>query len=1217
MPDANVRDVTPALARRYMYHLDGLGLRPSSWSNLALPLHVLYRMHVHHAAVESHPLLDIRIPKKDAAGRLLATDDEQVPLLHAPTRQPGPVRAARDHAILSLPGLRACSRWTWMGAQAIMVSRPAAGIVGNCNRWTASGWGTGDRNTMNHPAWTRLEQRLQQLNAELFGAYQRSLQVALDLMPRAYATFWNYTDHSLTHLRKVVEIIDQLCTDSLVEQLTADEIFVLLAGAILHDIGMVTLEPLAGEDADAARRGHDVVGAEKVRQHPQRYGVPPRYADAVATLVRHHRSSDIVGTVQDQAAGTRMVRLQLLCALVRAGDELHLTQDRAPEVVIESLELSDESAKHFANCQAVTGVALRCPGEPSVVVQARVDDSLAEQGIGKIIGKVNDELTRLAPIFTKFGLPVYRAEPALNREGLVKKRVLLHLCSNLEGRTVAAISSELGEAEHEVEDAFRGLAAERLIRKVEGEAQVYAIIPRELSVFRDVATKFIGTAEDLAFLRSPYAGRAIEQLVMPELCRKYSCAYQPTEEKVRTSVLQRSPSALRLAFLATHAGHKESLISRRVLLDQLLLSGALSDVYARPEIAEGTDLAVAAGQLGRHVAQRAGPFARLISRAWTYREVPANEMLQRICGEASEEIPNELEPIRGSLQVEHPAEPAFLSLPHLMVAAYDERVPLEIASPQLKSFEVRRGDRSLVAVQGDAAESVHLRIDWNPPRPALPWPQVPCRLEVDEAQGSCRIIVKPDAGFEDEEFPFRMEVEADASGCPNKMSPRLDHCGPMPCGAWLQRLKLERLLADRGRCTVEVLTAGGEPTRTEWDAKTGEVPEGRDNYIRAIEILARAERVIGSSVTAHLMPTDAQVAEILKREHELTASSEEATAALHDIAERHRVPMTRVRVTALDHTGHKGLDFYPAAFPHLTALLTTSSGAGHDQAATEQLRREGGEIQYWTSLSPHEVVEEYLKNAAAGNFWPGGLESACQGTAQSEVRLVIQPVSDALWGPEQVAHLTVREQPAHRRLVDVAGEATKQGDFERAEELLVECILTEPTLATAHFNLGLACYNLRQLKKADRSFSNALTLNTDGVRELTARAHSMIGLIRLHQGNIQGSREHYQHALEINPAFDIGEAVAMIEARLPTNINASAAHYVAGWLRKRQGKPREATAHLKWFLEIADPFHASLQASAREVMSSCTGSRAQRRQPARRRRANRHSRSVTRRANKK
>jgi site-specific recombinase XerD len=100
--DPDVRQVTPSLARKYMYYLDGLGLRPRTRLHLFLPLRGLYRMLTDHGAVEKNAFLEVRLPKKDAAQRLLVSDDELSALLEAATRQPDPLRAARDQAVFAM-----------------------------------------------------------------------------------------------------------------------------------------------------------------------------------------------------------------------------------------------------------------------------------------------------------------------------------------------------------------------------------------------------------------------------------------------------------------------------------------------------------------------------------------------------------------------------------------------------------------------------------------------------------------------------------------------------------------------------------------------------------------------------------------------------------------------------------------------------------------------------------------------------------------------------------------------------------------------------------------------------------------------------------------------------------------------------------------------------------------------------------------------------------
>jgi site-specific recombinase XerD len=50
--DPDILDITATLACKYMYYLDGLGLRPRTRVHLSLPLRGLYRMLSDHSAIE-------------------------------------------------------------------------------------------------------------------------------------------------------------------------------------------------------------------------------------------------------------------------------------------------------------------------------------------------------------------------------------------------------------------------------------------------------------------------------------------------------------------------------------------------------------------------------------------------------------------------------------------------------------------------------------------------------------------------------------------------------------------------------------------------------------------------------------------------------------------------------------------------------------------------------------------------------------------------------------------------------------------------------------------------------------------------------------------------------------------------------------------------------------------------------------------------------------
>lgn len=1033
---------------------------------------------------------------------------------------------------------------------------------------------------------SRLETRLRELDVEIFSAYAGVVRIARDLMPRAYATFWEYTDHTLTHTHAVVTIIDHLCADSLLSSLSADELFILLSGAVLHDIGMVTDEPLQGADVEAARRGHDIAGAEKILWSPTLYGIPLKYASTISKVVRNHRSSNIVNDVTDEPLGLGvMIRLRLLCALVRAGDELHLTEDRAPEVILDNLKLSEESVRHFANCRAVSGIARQGPEDEIILIQATVKDALAEDGIHRVAEKVNAELERLTSIFCQEGVPAYRVELRLNRHFLVKHKSLLCVCGSLAGKTIQQVCEETGEETKNIEDSLRSLRGERLIREVAPNSEKYAPFPNDIEVFKQIAGQFLETPDAVVFLKSGYAAETVKSAVVPWLCREFSCGYTASELKTRTEVLQHSPSSLRLSILSSDVGRKPSVLSRRMLLDQLLLSGILRDIYIQPEIADGMDVGKVVAELGRHIAHRVGPFARIVGRAWTYRDVSIEEMGDRFIGPRNQELPDGMFPVRMTMEIEFPQEPKFLSLPHLQVAAREELAFLEIASPQLKSFAVNLGDQSLPLGGANSEAPLSMMFQFQPPRPALPPMEMPCRFVVDEERRACNVFVDESRAFNQDAFPMRMVI-TDLSKFPMcTMQPR-NNCGPMSCEALLNQLKLNRILAAEGHCRLDVkdLKSGEVQSTSDFTSTKQEETDDDREYHRAIKILAALEKRVGRCIEPPPFPTGNQLKRIVELQDQLIGSDDATCmAVLREVGGSQSIEWTRFRITATDDDGQIVCDSYPDIHLGLPELQLQMADGSHDQQATEKIRRGGFTAQYWSTRSPRKIVEMFVAAIAEHNYWAPDWKIEPRGIMQSDIQYEITPIKQGIWGREQLIHLTVKPQPAHRRLLDMARDAIDKEDFETAQEHLVDCVVAEPTLVLAHYNLGMVLYWLRHLDKAERSINNALSLGGEDWA-MKGFAISMIGLIDLHRGQLDKALISYEEALQTIPPFNLPTAIEMIEKKLPSNINAPAAHYAAGWLLSRAGLRERAKEHLGKFLGMSDTIHGQFRESATTLL---------------------------------
>lgn len=88
------------------------------------------------------------------------------------------------------------------------------------------------------------------------------------------------------------------------------------------------------------------------------------------------------------------------------------------------------------------------------------------------------------------------------------------------------------------------------------------------------------------------------------------------------------------------------------------------------------------------------------------------------------------------------------------------------------------------------------------------------------------------------------------------------------------------------------------------------------------------------------------------------------------------------------------------------------------------------------------------------------------------------------------------------------------GDHAAAAHSFTTAIELEPTLAEAHFRLGLALRDQQQLIAAAESYRRAIALKADYVE-----AHNNLGSVLQLQGRVEAALASYRHAVALDPDF--------------------------------------------------------------------------------------------------
>lgn len=195
-----------------------------------------------------------------------------------------------------------------------------------------------------------MEKRLRDLDPLLHRRFTDTVFALQHTLSHFRRLFPAYTDHSELHSLNVINFCNALIADQ-IEQMNADEIYVLLMACYLHDIGMgisendydifkLKFDPeiyfSKNPDhtaADLVRKYHHEFSALFISKYAQLLEIPtPGHLFCIIEVSRGHRCTNLFDETEYPAAyrlpNGNTVCLPYLAALIRLADEIDVAADR-------------------------------------------------------------------------------------------------------------------------------------------------------------------------------------------------------------------------------------------------------------------------------------------------------------------------------------------------------------------------------------------------------------------------------------------------------------------------------------------------------------------------------------------------------------------------------------------------------------------------------------------------------------------------------------------------------------------------------------------------------------------------------------------------------------------------------------------------------------------------------------------------------------------------
>lgn len=256
------------------------------------------------------------------------------------------------------------------------------------------------------------ETKLKTEQSELHQLFTNSVFCMQRMLNKYQNVFPTYTDHTALHSLEVIDFCNSLISDR-IDRLNADEIYVLLMSAYLHDSGMGISESDYREFSkridfgnyferhssasvpDIIRNFHHEFSGEYIKKYAEFFEIPSKeHIFSIVQVSRGHRKTDLFDEKEYPEAyavpGGNTICLPYLAALIRLADELDIAADRNLQFMYDVEKIDNEFSRiEFLKHQAIKTLSIQ---EETFVMKIDTQDEIIWESIVKLKEKLNQTL---------------------------------------------------------------------------------------------------------------------------------------------------------------------------------------------------------------------------------------------------------------------------------------------------------------------------------------------------------------------------------------------------------------------------------------------------------------------------------------------------------------------------------------------------------------------------------------------------------------------------------------------------------------------------------------------------------------------------------------------------------------------------------------------------------------------------------------------------------
>lgn len=384
------------------------------------------------------------------------------------------------------------------------------------------------------------------LSTEYLSRFNKIEKIMYNIAGKTKIYFPTFTNHGTDHLKNVEKYVDLMIPEEIKEKLTQEEIFFMICGVWLHDVGMVPkdeeelkfFKSLDPKDRDKftidIREIHHIRSYNYIKENYEELGINKLEAKIIGQIAKGHRTVDL-NNLEDINYNGISIKISCFASILRLADECDVSKER--ESSLSDIDIDEETRKNYYKKIKLVNHVWFDYDEGIIYVSCTCENKEDIYLVNEVTDEIKEKLNQTKEHLIDFKINFHDVQLDNQSDEIYEKIII----SNIADETFEIDELSKQISKNKIEEILENLNAEGLFK----ENDYTNGFEYEFNVYKKLFMKFKGPSDLKNFFFTKYSQNMVD-LYFKDLTNKFDASFGKGRAN-RVAILKNSPTAFNFA----------------------------------------------------------------------------------------------------------------------------------------------------------------------------------------------------------------------------------------------------------------------------------------------------------------------------------------------------------------------------------------------------------------------------------------------------------------------------------------------------------------------------------------------------------------------------------------------------------------------------------------------------------------------------------------------